>query len=102
MPETGKIFVTILCGAGDRRIARLGDATPLEYASTPELDGLAQRGALGLVRVIGDEITPESDSGAMALLGYDPLVHYTGRGPLEGLGTGFWDGSGSSVAFRIN
>lgn len=94
--------MTILCGAGDRPIERLGGRTPLAYADTPHLDELARRGALGLLRVIGNEITPESDSGAMALLGYDPLAHYTGRGPLEGLGMGFWGESGFSAAFRIN
>jgi 2,3-bisphosphoglycerate-independent phosphoglycerate mutase len=98
----GKILVTILCGAGDRPIARLGGRTPLEAADTPHLDDLARRGAAALIDVIGADVTPESDSGAMALLGYDPLVHYTGRGALEGLGMGFWDGTGSSVGFRVN
>lgn len=103
MPDRdGKIVVTILCGAGDRPIERLGGRTPLEAADTPHLDDLARRGASARIDVIGAEVTPESDSGAMALLGYDPLVHYTGRGALEGLGMGFWDGTGSSVGFRIN
>jgi 2,3-bisphosphoglycerate-independent phosphoglycerate mutase len=97
-----RVFMTILCGAGDRPIARLAGRTPLEHAATPHLDKLARDGTLGAITVIGDDITPESDSGAMALLGYDPLEHYTGRGPLEGLGTGFWDPCGSSAAFRIN
>jgi len=98
----GRVYVVILCGAGDRPIARLGGLTPLAHASCPSLDRLAARGTLGRLTVIDGEIVPESDSGAMALLGYDPLVHYTGRGPLEGLGCGFWQPSGSSVAFRIN
>ena len=37
-----------------------------------------------------------------ALLGYDPLVHYTGRGPLEAYGNGYWDADGYSVGFRVN
>jgi 2,3-bisphosphoglycerate-independent phosphoglycerate mutase len=98
----GKILIVILCGAGDRPIPDLGGRTPLEHARTRHLDALARRGATRLVTVIDDDVAPESDSGAMALLGYDPLVYYTGRGPLEGLGMGFWDESQSCVAFRIN
>jgi 2,3-bisphosphoglycerate-independent phosphoglycerate mutase len=56
----------------------------------------------GLLEVIAADIPPESDSGAMALLGYDPMVYYTGRGPLEGYGNRYWDPDGNSVAFRVN
>jgi 2,3-bisphosphoglycerate-independent phosphoglycerate mutase len=58
----------------------------------------------GTLTVIDEEIPPESDSGAMALLGYDPLVRYPGRGPLEGLGTGFLgiESDASTVCSRIN
>lgn len=98
----GRVMVVALCGGGDRPIGVLGGRTPFEAAPTPNLDGLAARGASGLLEVIRHDIPPESDSGAMALLGYDPLVHYTGRGPLEGLGMDFWAADGFSVAFRIN
>jgi 2,3-bisphosphoglycerate-independent phosphoglycerate mutase len=101
MPD-GRIFVIALCGGADRPITALGGRTPFEAARTPELDALARRGRSGLLEVIGPDITPESDSGAMALLGYDPIRYYTGRGPLEGLGMGFWSADSSSVAFRIN
>jgi 2,3-bisphosphoglycerate-independent phosphoglycerate mutase len=52
--------------------------------------------------VIDDVISPESDSGAMALLGYDPLIHYTGRGGLEALGLGFLAPGDNAVGFRVN
>jgi 2,3-bisphosphoglycerate-independent phosphoglycerate mutase len=97
-----KLYVIALCGGGDRPIAKLQGRTPFEAAETPNLDALALAGRCGLLDIIGDGIPPESDSGAMALLGYDPLTYYTGRGPLEGLGMDFWDLDGSSVAFRIN
>jgi 2,3-bisphosphoglycerate-independent phosphoglycerate mutase len=38
----------------------------------------------------------------MALLSYDPLVHYTGRGPLEGMGLGFDQLGRYSVSFVMN
>lgn len=98
----GKIYIASMCGAADRAIAKLGGRTPLEHAATPNLDALARQGAQGLLEVIDGGICPESDSGAMALLSYDPLTYYTGRGPLEGLGTGFLRLGGGTVSFRVN
>lgn len=98
---TDKIYLIALCGAADRP----GDGpTPLERARTPHLDDLAARGGNGLLTLIDAGTPPESDSGALGLLGYDPVEHYTGRGPLEGFGMGFLkpDGEGSTVCFRIN
>jgi 2,3-bisphosphoglycerate-independent phosphoglycerate mutase len=100
--RAGRLFLVILCGAGDRPIVRLGGRTPLQAARIPHLDDLAARGVSGLLTVIDGGIVPESDSGAMALLGYDPVTHYTGRGPLEGLGMGFWRDDEAAAAFRIN
>lgn len=97
-----KIYIIVLDGAADRPIDRLGKKTPLEKACTPNLDKLASKGKQTMITVIDDKICPESDSGSMALLSYDPMKYYTGRGPLEGLGTGFLDNSKSSIAFRVN
>jgi 2,3-bisphosphoglycerate-independent phosphoglycerate mutase len=97
-----RTFMVILCGGADRPIDGLGGRTPFEAAATPHLDALARRGTSGLLEVIDDATPPESDSGAMALLGYDPLALYTGRGPLEALGMDFWDADGFSAAFRVN
>jgi 2,3-bisphosphoglycerate-independent phosphoglycerate mutase len=97
----GRVFLVALCGGADRPIPALGGRTPFQASATPWLDRLAAEGCSGRVTVIRPDIPPESDSGAMALLGYDPLVYYTGRGPLEGFGMGFWD-HGNSVAFRVN
>jgi 2,3-bisphosphoglycerate-independent phosphoglycerate mutase len=98
----GKTYLAIMCGAGDRPSVNTAEATPLEAAATPYLDGLARAGTQSLITIISDDICPESDSGAMALLSYDPLVHYTGRGPLEGLGCDFVAAGENSVSFRIN
>jgi 2,3-bisphosphoglycerate-independent phosphoglycerate mutase len=101
-PAEGRLILLALCGGSDRPTTRLGGRTAFEAARTPGLDRLAARGSTGLLTVIADDIPPESDSGAMALLGYDPLVYYTGRGPLEGYGHRYWDPEGNSVAFRVN
>ncbi|MGH3937697.1 MAG: CMP-5'-phosphonoformate--3-phosphoglycerate phosphonoformyl transferase [Pseudonocardiaceae bacterium] len=96
-----KIILLALCGAADRPA---DGPTPLDQARLPHLDALSVRGALGTLTVIDSDIPPESDSGALALLGYEPIEHYTGRGPLEGFGNGFLRPRAdvSTVCFRLN
>ncbi|MEU8404373.1 CMP-5'-phosphonoformate--3-phosphoglycerate phosphonoformyl transferase [Nonomuraea sp. NPDC048892] len=98
----GKIFLIVLDGAADRPVTMLGGKTPMEAARTDTLDALAARSQQSMITVIGEGIWPESDSGAMALLSYDPLVHYTGRGPLEGFGLGLVGFDMNAIAFRVN
>jgi 2,3-bisphosphoglycerate-independent phosphoglycerate mutase len=96
-----KILYVILDGLGDRPSVELGGRTPLEAASTPNLDRLAAEGRQGSVISVGADIAPESDVAVMAILGYDPLVYHAGRGPLEALGAGL-DFSDGDVALRGN
>ena len=102
MRKIRKTYFVILCGAGDRASDLLGGRTPLEVANVPVLDKLTINGRLGSVHIIDGEVPPESDSGAMALLSYDPRQYYTGRGPLEGLGLGFERLGKYSASFRVN
>ncbi len=82
-----KLVFVVMDGLGDRPVAEFGGKTPLEAAHTPALDSLAARGSGGMLRVI-EGVAPESDAAVLTLLGYDPHKYYTGRGPLEGFGTG--------------
>ncbi|MDM7275627.1 MAG: alkaline phosphatase family protein [Thermoprotei archaeon] len=93
-----KILYVVLDGAPDgfnapRRV--------LDEAYKPNLDSLASACLSGLMYPVGPGVAPESDVAVMSLLGYDPQVYYTGRGPLEALGAGvsFYEGC---VAFRAN
>lgn len=97
-----KIYMIILDGAADRKITSLENLTPLEKANTPSLDYIAQKSKQTMITIIDKNICPESDSGAMALLSYDPLIYYPGRGTLEGLGTGFIPEGYSYASFRVN
>lgn len=97
-----KTYMIILDGAADREIKIFGNKTPLQIANTPALDKLAKKGMQTLITVIDEKIAPESDSGSMALLSYDPKIYYPGRGTLEGLGTGFIENGYNYAAFRIN
>jgi 2,3-bisphosphoglycerate-independent phosphoglycerate mutase len=79
----------------DGASGRIGASkTPLEAASTPNLDSLAQNGAMGQLYTVCRGIAPESDAGVFSLLGYDPLKTHLSRGVVETLGAGveFHDG----------
>src|SRR5579862_7023428 len=78
-----KYILIVPDGMADEPLADLDDKTPLEVARTPYMDDLARRGVVGLVDVTPPGMYPGSDAANMALLGYDPLVYYTGRGPVE-------------------
>ena len=73
----------------DGASGRIGPSkTALQAASTPNLDSLAQRGAIGQMYTVGKGIAPESDAGVFSLLGYDPLKTHLSRGVVETLGGG--------------
>lgn len=97
-----KVYFIVLDGASDLKIKELNNLTPLAKAITPSLDWLAKNSQQSMISVIDNDICPESDSGAMSLLSYDPLLYYPGRGTLEGLGTGFIPRGFNFVAFRVN
>ena len=85
------IVMVVLDGASGRVG---GTKSPLEEASTPNLDVLARRGSMGRLYTVGEGIAPESDAGVFSLLGYDPLETHLSRGVVEALGAGveFHDG----------
>lgn len=91
----------VLDGLGDRPHPDLQGRTPLQAARTPNLDRLACWGELGTVVTVGVGIAPESDAGALGLLGYDPRRDSPGRGVLEAEGVDLHVAPGD-VAFRFN
>lgn len=95
-----KLLFTVLDGAAGRPHPELNERTPLQAAHTPTLDKLGKTSKAGKMTVIPNT-APESDSAVISLLGYDPKKHYTGRGPLEAIGSGlkFKDGD---LALRCN
>ncbi len=81
-----KFCVVVPDGMADDPCEELDGKTPVEAASTPNLDRIARQGRLGLVRLIPKGLSPGSDVANLALLGYDPKEYYTGRAPLEAAG----------------
>ena len=96
------VIYVLLDGVGDLPHPDLKGKTPLEAASTPNLDKLAANGAMGQVISVGKGIAPESDIAVFNMLGYKfQHADYVGRGVIEaiGVGTDFKDGD---LALRGN
>ena len=85
----------------DRPITELGGMTPLEYAKTPVMDTLAQKGEIGMVSTIPQGMKPGSDTANLSVLGYDPKIYYSGRSPLEALSIGV-PMKDTDIALRCN
>jgi 2,3-bisphosphoglycerate-independent phosphoglycerate mutase len=96
-----KYIVLVGDGMADYPIKELGERTPLEVASTPNMDFIAQHGRLGRIRTIPQDLSPASDVANISILGYDPQHYYTGRGPLEAANLGI-ELEEDDVAFRCN
>ncbi len=96
-----KLFYVVLDGLGDVPSEELEGKTALEFANTPNMDKLANRGANGLMYTVGRNIAPESDIAVISILGYDGHKVYTGRGPLESYAEGVKVNDGN-LAYRVN
>lgn len=88
-------------GMGDRPLKELDNKTPLQAASTPNMDKMAEIGITGIMDSIAPGIIPGSDTAHLSILGYDPYVVYTGRGPFEASGVNVPVEEGD-VGFRCN
>jgi len=100
IPAPTKIVMLIMDGLGGLPMEP-GGKTELEKASTPNLDSLAGKSALGLSEPVGPGITVESGPGHLGIFGYDPLQFRIGRGVLEAVGIGF-DLKPTDIAARGN
>jgi 2,3-bisphosphoglycerate-independent phosphoglycerate mutase len=95
------IIYVILDGVGDRAVPEYGNRTPLDAASTPNLDKLTSNGRMGIVYTVKKGIAPESDAGVFSLLSYDPSRLDLSRGVVEALGSGL-DFKEGYLALRCN
>src|SRR5712691_3646952 len=78
-----KYAIVIPDGCADEPQESLGGKTPLQAARKPNMDRVAQLGFVGRTNNVPPSLTPASDVATLSLFGYDPLVVYTGRAPLE-------------------
>jgi 2,3-bisphosphoglycerate-independent phosphoglycerate mutase len=79
----------------------LDGLTAMEAAQTPVMDAMAREGVLGVARTIPAGMPPGSDVANMALLGFDPASHHTGRGPIEAAAQGLELGE-NDLVWRCN
>lgn len=78
-----KYAIVIPDGCADEPQDVLGGKTPLQAARKPNMDRVAQTGIVGRSNNVPATLTPASDVATLSLFGYDPLIVYTGRAPLE-------------------
>jgi len=92
----------LLDGVGDLPHPDLAGKTPLEAATTINMDMLAKNGIMGQVISVGKGIAPESDIAVFNMLGYK-FQHsdYAGRGVVEAIGIGI-DFKDGDLALRGN
>ena len=96
-----KTVLILTDGMADVPLPELEGKTPVEYAHTPNMDYIAREGACGLFRSLPEGFPTSSDVANMSVLGYDPAVYYSGRGPLEALSRGI-DLAEDDLAWRCN
>ena len=96
-----KYAIVIPDGCADEPQESLGGKTPLQAAHTPAMDEIARLGVLGRSNNVPASLSPGSDVATLSLLGYDPLVYFTGRAPLEAAAQGIELGP-SDAAIRCN
>ncbi len=96
-----KYIVLVPDGACDYPIDELDKKTPLEVAKIPNMNFIAANGKVGITNTIPKGFAPASDVANLSILGYDPALYYSGRGPLEAANMGIELGEGD-VAFRCN
>lgn len=95
-------YVVVLCdGMADYPVPALQGKTPMMCANKPNIDSLAQKAEVGLVRTVAVGLKPGSDVANMSVLGFDPKKYYTGRSPLEAASIGV-DLKATDVTLRTN
>jgi 2,3-bisphosphoglycerate-independent phosphoglycerate mutase len=78
-----KYVIIIPDGCADTPQESLDGQTPLQAASTPHMDAIAQAGIVGAANHVPPHLPAGSAVANMSLLGFDPDKYFTGRAPLE-------------------
>lgn len=83
-----KRLLLLMDGVAEDPLDGLGDRTPLEAAVIPTFDELAREGTVIWSAPSPEELRPHPEVACLSLLGYDPLLTWTGRGAFAALGYG--------------
>ncbi|GLC37821.1 hypothetical protein PLESTB_001480100 [Pleodorina starrii] len=101
MAQPARVLFLLVDGIGDVSVPEFGDRTPLEVAHVPHMDAIAAGGLTGLLDPVEPGLACGSDTAHMSLFGYDPRIHYRGRGAFESMGAGIPMAPGD-IAFKCN
>ena len=96
-----KYIVVVGDGMADCPVPELGNRTPLQVASKPNMDSIAAKGRSGLLKTVPDGLSSGSDVAILSVLGFNPEQFYTGRGALEAAARGI-KLEDEDIAFRCN
>jgi 2,3-bisphosphoglycerate-independent phosphoglycerate mutase len=97
-----KYAVVLGDGMSDYPLKELQDKTPLMFARKPNMDFMARHARhYGLCQTTVQNLPAGSDVANLAVMGYDPVKYYHGRGPLEAMSMGV-ELKPDDVAFRCN
>ena len=95
-------YAVVLCdGMADYPVPALDGKTPMMKANKPNMDALAKKAEVGLVRTVAEGLKPGSDVANLSVLGYDPKKYHKGRSPLEAANIGV-QMAADDVALRCN
>jgi len=83
-----KYVILHVDGVADQPRTELGGKTPLQAASIPHFDDIAQRGELGMLTIPPENGRHGSGLAGTCILGYEPRKYYQGPGPLEAASLG--------------
>lgn len=83
-----KYIIVLGDGMADEPIESLGGKTPLQVASTPSMDFIANNGIVGTLETVPKGFHPGSEIANLSVLGYDVSKVFEGRGSLEAASMG--------------
>jgi 2,3-bisphosphoglycerate-independent phosphoglycerate mutase len=93
------VFI-LLSGIADQPHPDLEGRTPLQAATTPNLDDMTRKGQVSTVQFCPPPLTPEPDLALRSAFGYQPILSGAGWGPLDAAGLRV-DLDRMDLAFRI-
>ena len=96
-----RVILIIGDGMADLPLNELDGKTPLESANPTNMNRLAANGSSGLLDPIAPGIAPGTEAAHLSILGYDPQMAQSGRGPFEAAGANIALQAGD-LAFRCN
>jgi len=96
-----KSLIIVGDGMADEPVPELDGKTPLQVADTPAMDRIAREGRSGLFETIPADAPTGSAVANLSVLGYDPRIHFHGRGVLEAASLGL-QLEDTDLAMRVN